>query len=249
MAVSAESFSAREAARITGLSLARVRRLSQHGVLKERPYDFRDLVLLRQVKRLLDAGVPLHRIRSACVALDQRGDSPARLMLSMDHGAVVAAREGVRWDASSGQLVLPLAAEASKSVVFHLKPTTPGLPLDADQWFERGVELEPSSIADAIDAYRHALDQEPCFIEANINLGRLLHTSGSLLEAKNHYERALWLDPMDPIPAFNLGVVLEDLGCGDDAIRFYRTALQRDADFVLYRGVLCRFPWSFDAAG
>lgn len=238
MAGASEGFTAREAARITGLSLARVRRLERGGVLPAaddaRPcYSFRDLLLLRQVKRLLDAGVPLRRIRRAYASLLERGDSLSRLLLSADSGAIVAANEGVRWDVGSGQLILPYAApRAAVRPVLELKPSKSGPALTADQWYELGVDLEHTSLASAIEAYGRALEQEHEFVEAHINLGRLLHVTGSLLEAKKHYEVAMRLDPLDPIPAFNLGVVLEDLGFGDDALRHYRTALRRDPDFA-----------------
>jgi tetratricopeptide (TPR) repeat protein len=239
MAGSADGFSAREAARITGLSVGRVRRLERDGLLRiegaSAPrFSFGDLLLLRQVKRLLDAGVPLRRISHAYTSLTRRGDSLTRLLLSADSGSIVAANEGVRWDVGSGQLILPYAApHAATRAVFHLKTPPPGgRALTADQWYELGVDLEPGSITGAIEAYTQAVAQEDDFVEAHINLGRLLHITGSLLEAKKHYERALRLDPLDPIPAFNLGVVLEDLGFGDEALRSYRTALRRDPDFA-----------------
>lgn len=238
MAGTAEGYTAREAARITGLSLARVRRLERGGMLAgaddtDPRYSFRDLLLLRQVKRLLDAGVPLRRIRSAYASLVERGDPLTRLLLSADSGAIVAANEGIRWDVGSGQLILPYAApRAAVRAVFELKPTRPGPTLTADQWYELGVDLEHTSLSSAIEAYGRALEQEEDFVEAHINLGRLLHVTGALLDAKKHYEKALRLDPLDPIPAFNLGVVLEDLGFGDDALRHYRTALRRDGDFA-----------------
>lgn len=238
MAGTAEGFTAREAARITGLSLARVRRLERGGVLMGADeagpcYSFRDLLLLRQVKRLLDAGVPLRRIRRAYVSLHKRGDPLTRLLLSADSGAIVAANEGVRWDVGSGQLILPYAApRPAMRAVLELKPDKIGPALTADQWYELGVDLEHSSLTSAIEAYGRALEQESDFVEAHINVGRLLHVTGSLLEAKKHYEVALRLDPLDPIPAFNLGVVLEDLGFGDEALRHYRAALRRDSDFA-----------------
>jgi len=186
------------------------------------------------VKRLLDAGVPLRRIRHAYDSLGRHGDSPLRCLLSTEGGSIVALNEGVQWAVGSGQLMLPYAPPhaARQRVVFHLKSAPAGPALTSDQWYELALELEPKSLTGAIEAYGHAIEQEPDFVEAHINMGRLLHVTGSLLEAKKHYEQALRLDPLDPIPAFNLGVVLEDLGFGDEALRCYRTALRRDPDFA-----------------
>lgn len=236
MAGPAEGFTAREAARITGLSVERVRRLARHGVLPsadDSRLTFRDLVLLRQVKSLLDAGVTLRRIRHACTSLRAAGQALPRLF-AIDGGAgIIADGAGVCWEVGSGQLLLPYAAKrATTRVVFTLQRRPDGAGLTAEQWYELGVDLEATSFAGAIDAYRNALAQDADFCEARINLGRLLHVSGSLLEAKALYEKAMRADPLDPIPAFNLGVVLEDLGFGDDAVRAYRSALRRDPSFA-----------------
>jgi tetratricopeptide (TPR) repeat protein len=237
MAGSVGGFTTREAARITGLSVARVRRLAREDGLalaRESQYSFGDLLLLRQVKRLLDAGVGFRRIRHTYDLLSKRGYALTRLLLSAERGTIVAANAGRRWDPSSGQLILPYgASRAASRAVLPLRRRKPASrTLSSDQWYELGVDLEASSITGAIDAYRQAVSQDPKFVEAHINLGRLLHVSGALREARKHYERALRLDPLDPIPAFNLGVVLEDIGAGDEALRHYRLALRRDPDFA-----------------
>ena len=236
MAGTAEGFTARVAARITGLSVARVRRLARHGVVPDRTthFAFDDLVVLRQVKRLLDAGVPLSRVRQAYTSLGRPGGPGSRPLLSAESGTLLAASGGVRWDAASGQLLLSYARPAgSTGGVVPLRRKNSGPRLTADQWYELGMDLEPTSMASAMEAYASAVRQDPDFVEAHINLGRLLHISGSLAMARKHYERALRIDPLDPIPAFNLGVVQEDLGSGDDeARRYYRLALRRDPDFA-----------------
>ena len=40
------------------------------------------------------------------------------------------------------------------------------------------------------------------------------------------------LDPDDPTPHFNLGVLLEELDRGDEAVHAYRQAILRDPDFA-----------------
>jgi tetratricopeptide (TPR) repeat protein len=56
-------------------------------------------------------------------------------------------------------------------------------------------------------------------------LGRLLHIAGSLADAEQVYRAAT---KAEPLLAFNLAVLLEDLGREPDAILTYREALALD---------------------
>lgn len=51
-------------------------------------------------------------------------------------------------------------------------------------------------------------------------------------EAERLYQRAMKLDPDDPLLPFNLGNVLDGLGRASEAERAYRTALERDPDLA-----------------
>ena len=70
---------------------------------------------------------------------------------------------------------------------------------------------------------------DPNHVEARINLGRLLHTQGLLPEAERIYRAAARAEPM---LAFNLAVLLEDLGREPDAILAYRETLAMDPLFA-----------------
>jgi tetratricopeptide (TPR) repeat protein len=94
--------------------------------------------------------------------------------------------------------------------------------------YRRGCMLETSSPAEACDAYRAALELEPDFADAHVNLGRLLHEAGDVYAALVHYRAALSLHPGDTTAAFNVGVALEDLGANVDAIAAYQRALESD---------------------
>ena len=92
--------------------------------------------------------------------------------------------------------------------------------------YKRGCLLETTSPEEACDAYRAALELEPEFADAHVNLGRLLHEVGDVYAALVHYRAALSLRPGDTTAAFNVGVALEDLGATVDAITAYRRALE-----------------------
>ncbi|WEV24115.1 MerR family transcriptional regulator [Streptomyces sp. 71268] len=60
-----------------------------HGSGNQRLYSFRDVVVLKIVKRLLDTGVSLQNIRTAVRHLGLRGDADLAQMTLMSDGATV----------------------------------------------------------------------------------------------------------------------------------------------------------------
>src|SRR5207247_2126669 len=83
------------------------------------PYSFRDLVALRMVASLLDAGLPMARIRRAVAELLRTGDDIAGLRLVTDGDTVWACRDdGQILDAlRHGQLALFVAVDRFASEV------------------------------------------------------------------------------------------------------------------------------------
>jgi DNA-binding transcriptional MerR regulator len=92
------SFTAAQAARLTGCSLSQLSSWERLGLVvpppgPTHPYTFRDLVALRVVASLLDAGLSLARIRRAVQYLVESGDDPAALSLVTDGDTVWACRD------------------------------------------------------------------------------------------------------------------------------------------------------------
>lgn len=111
-------FTAPQAARLAGCSPAQLeywRRCELVGPAadSEDLYSFRDLVALRMVRSLLDAGLPLVRIRRAVAELTRGGDDIAELRLVTDGERVWACRDdGQILDAlRHGQLALFIAVD------------------------------------------------------------------------------------------------------------------------------------------
>jgi len=112
-------FTAPQAARLSGCSLAQLDYWERSGLVVSRadnpdgPYAFRDLVALRMVRSLLDAGLPLARIRRAVTALLDTGDDVAGLRVVTDGDRVWACRDdGQILDAlREGQLALFVAVD------------------------------------------------------------------------------------------------------------------------------------------
>jgi DNA-binding transcriptional MerR regulator len=105
-------------------------------------------------------------------------------------------------------------------------PTSEGR--TADEWYDAALDLEASSAEQAEAAYRRALVVDPGHADAHLNMGRLLHERGLLVEAEEHYRAAAAAVPESAAARYNLGVVLEDLGRTMDAMAAYRDALTLD---------------------
>jgi len=99
----------------------------------------------------------------------------------------------------------------------------------ADEHYARALAIEESNPQAAQKAYELCLKADPDYLEARINLGRLLHLAGRLAEAERVYRVGA---KADPFIAFNLAVVLEDLHREPDAIAAYREALALDPQFA-----------------
>jgi DNA-binding transcriptional MerR regulator len=111
-------FTAAQAARLTGCSLSQLSSWERVGLVVPPPdrthtYSFQDLVALRVVASLLDAGLGLARIRRAVHYLVESGDDVASLALVTDGDAVWACRDdGEILDAlRHGQLALFLGVD------------------------------------------------------------------------------------------------------------------------------------------
>ena len=100
--------------------------------------------------------------------------------------------------------------------------------ISALAWYERGWQLEVSDPEAAMEAYRRALAARPDLADAHNNLGRLHHDRGELAAAEAHYRLALCEHRYIALYWFNLGVVIEDLGRGGEAIDAYERAIAID---------------------
>ena len=101
-------------------------------------------------------------------------------------------------------------------------------PVTAGDFYQLGCSLEDGAPEAARVAYQNVLLLDPNHADAHVNLGRLMHESGDLAFAEDHYRATLALRPADTTAYFNLGVVLEDRGRPDAAVEMYEAALRVD---------------------
>jgi tetratricopeptide (TPR) repeat protein len=240
------SYSARHAAQLIGLPESAVRSCIRDGLVGTpgavpAQLSFRDLAALRTVKLLVDAGLPLPRIRKELLALAASlpsGTTLAELTVEALDGHV-----HVRGAAPTarGQLALALDPRPRMAPPGELRelPRPPDAPVPvavppatADQWLSRGQALEERDPVAAIDAYRRSLRLRPDSTEVWINLGRLFAESTNLEAARDCFKSALDLDPADATAYYNLGVLAQDAGKESEAIELYRRSLELDSQLA-----------------
>jgi hypothetical protein len=249
------SYSARHAAQLIGLPESAVRSCIRDGLVGTpgtvpAQLSFRDLSALRTVKALVDAGLPLPRVRRELLEIQKQlpaGTSLAELTVEARNGQLhvrgtpPAAGSG----GGAGQLALPFdvtidphASAETPAPAGELRelprPTDGGPvpmavpPATADQWMSRAQVLEERDPVAAIDAYRRSLRLRPDCTEAWINLGRLFAESSDGDAARDCFKSALELDPAEATAYYNLGVLAQDAGKESEAIDLYRRSLELD---------------------
>jgi Tfp pilus assembly protein PilF len=243
-----KGYTTRDVHKLLGLSPARVREFARSGVLDAARgpgnrylFGFRDLVLLRSARALLDANVPPGRVLDALRRLRRelpadRSITEVRIVAEGDR--VVIHDQGHEWDAASGQLRLGFhVADLARQVEPLARRAVDSAAVDgedsADYWFDLGLELEVHAPVEARRAYDRAVELEPRHADALVNLGRLLYEQGATDAAIVHYRRALEAaGGRHAIAAFNLGLALEDVERNRAAADAYTVALLADPTFA-----------------
>ncbi len=242
----------RDAATLLEMPVGQVRACAREGVLEARRdprgqyrLSFRDMVVLRRARALMEE-FPAARVRRTLLRI-RRGlpeRDLASLAISFERDTIVVRDGALIWEPESGQTRFNFDGVSSGPNVtrLHAPPADPD-PEDVDSaeaWFHIAMDLETTDIAEAIEAYRRAVDLDPSMDEGRVNLGRLLHARGELGSAEFQYRKALETNPSNATASFNLGVVLEDLNRHPDAIRAYERTIEldpesADAHYNLYR--------------
>jgi tetratricopeptide (TPR) repeat protein len=217
------------------------------GTRREYRFSFQDLVALRAVKQLLDAGLSKRRVAQALGRLVD--ELPAERTLAgvrivADGDRVVVEDGDEIWNPESGQRVLdfrPVGAGGAPPLRHGpARNQPPAFTVDADQapdlaaeeWYQLGIELESENTREAKAAYRKAIELAPAHVDAHLNLGRLLHEEGRVRTAADCYRQALELRPADATACFNLAVALEDLGRPMEALSAYERVIEADSEYA-----------------
>jgi tetratricopeptide (TPR) repeat protein len=222
-------------------------------------YTFCDLVAVKAAKDLVEAGMPLQKVRKSVEALKKAlpgNTHPAsRLRVCCDGETIVALADDVAFQPIGGQVVMAFtvpsfgehiaevlamprvapAAAAAPAAPFPVEdnPTEANCGTTAYRYFVEACAAEDrgdSQLAEHL--FRQAIDLEPGMAAALTNLGNLIYRQGELEEARRLYERALDHDPMQPEARYNLGNLLEDLGQTELAIAELRRVCATAPEFA-----------------
>jgi tetratricopeptide (TPR) repeat protein len=213
----------------------------QQLIPEQKEYSFTDLLLLKTIVRLRKDRVPTQRIRRSLVAIRERLKSGGSDLLShirvFSHGHNVRVQFGKQqMEPISGQLLfdfdeneiskllqLPKTGRNSEKTaeLFRSK-------MEADYWFERGLELERrgAPIEQIIGAYEKAVELDPQAAGALVNLGTIYFNGHAWADAEQQYLRAIEVDPNYPLAHFNLGNLYDERGDHSSALTHYQSALR-----------------------
>ncbi len=222
-------YSIDDVARLSQLAEPACRALAVFDVIGslEGNYVYQDIATAKQVARLLQDGVEFRSIVSAGISLGRRGLRMAQTRLVAAPWGEIVQSVGDRIVQLSGQFALfldeekvsadQIFAEASENAssgdleqavrlynrAEKLDKHDPVLP------FNRGnVLVELARPAEAMIAFRQALDRDPQFAEAAFNLANLFEAERRFEEAERCYRQALAIHPAYAAASYNLARIL-----------------------------------------
>lgn len=238
-------YSLRDVARLFGLKESRLRYWAQTGFVNpsgksggRRAYTFGDLVEIKAAKELLDAGIPLQRVRRSLQALRKEMpelQSPLKaLRVRGDGDQLMVVEDGTAVEPVSGQMLLDFEVEdldREVAQVLRLAPKTKPRPQGANDLLP--VEASDDEPADAEEGVVTALGAAPqSAYEWFLRGCKLDEGDGDDSDeaAIAAYEQAIALDPGLAAAHTNLGNLRYERGERSAALRCYETAVALDPD-------------------
>ena len=234
----ADLFTRKEVLRIAGVSPRQLSRwerlhlLPQHQSEQTGVYTFSDIISIRTIKNLIEQGVSLFRLADALDALHRQlaqVQAPLSELRILSNGRNVAVEyAGQTIEPISGQLLLDFEVRDLAEKVRAMPERT------ADEWFALALECERDTRrhADAMEAYRHVVEEQPDWVEPRLNLGTLLYEQGNLEAARQCYRAAVEQDPAHVLARYNLGSVLDEMKRFEEAAEQLREAVRLDPSYA-----------------
>jgi tetratricopeptide (TPR) repeat protein len=234
-----------EVQRLLGISARQLKSWhEQRLVPASDTYSFHDLIALRAVLKLRRDKMPPARIRQAVTALKSKlgesSDPLTEVKLYADGRRIRAQVGEQRMEAISGQLLLDFdREELDKLLTFPKKKESSqtaetSRKREAECWFQKGLEQEArgAPFEDVSGAYEKAIELDPTFSAAMVNLGTLYFHARNLHVSADYYRKALEANPDYALAHFNLGNLYDEQNDPVQAMFHYQAALRLDATYA-----------------
>ncbi len=197
-----------EVCRLLGIREAVLEDWEEHGfVARAEQYAFKDLVALKTLRQLRARRMPAARIRLILESLRSKlrhvADPLQELKIFTDGRRLAVQVDGHKMEPLTGQLLLDFDQDELRRLLeFPTRRAENTLAQEmehrmreAEQWFERAVEMEqvgapPEQIA---AAYEKALERDPDAPAPHVNLGTLYFHMKQWKQAEAHYRAAIAL--------------------------------------------------------
>jgi tetratricopeptide (TPR) repeat protein len=194
-------------------------------------FSFYDLLQLQKVRDLCAQKVRPAAIRASLQAMQRQVNGMENPLIeagAFTHGSRVAFRhEGRKLDPIAGQFLIDFD-QPGTLMMATTDAESVAIAINAQDFFARGVALEedPNAQQKAIEVYLKALELDPNFAAAHINLGTIYYNRQNYRAAEEHYRKAIECDTRYALAYFDLGNVLDETGRLAEAVEQYKTAIQ-----------------------
>lgn len=246
-AATKQAYSREEVRRLLGLSERQLRSWEKQDFIPaSQSFSFTDLLALRTLIGLRENHIAPAQIRGALEAVRARlrdVRNPLTELRVYSQGKKIQVQfAGQKMEPVSGQLLLDFdeteinkllafpgrAAEETAVASVHKKR------LEAEHWFERGLELEQmgAPMEDIVHAYQKAAELDPTSAGALVNLGTVHFNARNWREAERQYRKALEIDSEYALAHFNLANLFDEKGDRSKALFHYQAALRIHSNYA-----------------
>lgn len=242
-----QAYSREEVRRLLGLSERQLRSWEKQDFIPaSQSFSFPDILALRTLIGLRESRIAPSQIRAALQAVRHRLRdirNPLTELKIYSIGKKIQVQfAGQKMEPVSGQLLLDFdEAEINKLLSFPGKGKSDATGtsiqkkrLEAERWFERGLELEQigGTMEEIIFAYQKAAELDPTSAGALVNLGTVYFNARSWREAERQYRKALEIDPEYALAHFNLANLFDERNDRPKALFHYQAALRIHSNYA-----------------
>ncbi len=239
------AYTRKEVCRLLKIDNRQLRSWERQQLIEELShYRFSHLLLLNKIVRLRNEKAHPRVIKQTLHAIRERlKDEPLHDVQVYKDGRRVRVKiRKQKMDPLSGQLLFDFdEAEINKLLQLPASQKTSGViaeklrnKIEADQWFERGLELEQTGAPfdQIVSAYQTAAKLDPLSAGALVNLGTVFFNGHAWSDAEEQYKKALDIEPDYALAHFNLGNLYDERGDAQRALHHYNEALKLHPNYA-----------------